>query len=186
MTRITSLGSLIHHMVLFCRVCRVRDPSFLIEDADLLNAGFGCHRLNRAIQSFPIIPQHVIGGALLDDVADTLGLEQRVPLKVLAVKSNVQVPQQGEDQNHCAEQKYVELGAQCLRCPQKAGPGWFSSRHAPAPAPLSAWRIARLLLSVRPGRPWGRSANTCTATRNKAKPSAMIIRVTENSVHLGT
>src|SRR5437660_1304019 len=147
-------------MVLFRRVRRVRDPSFLIEDADLLNPWFGCHRLNRAIQALAVVPQHVIGCALFDDVADTLGREQRVLLKVLAVQSNVEVSQQGEDQNHRAEQKYVELGAQGLRCPQEAGPGWFSLLHAPAPAQLSAWWIARAILFARRGRLSGRSAST--------------------------
>src|SRR5579864_858204 len=147
-------------MVLFRRVRRVRDPSFLIEDADLLNAGFGCHRLNRPIKAFAVVPQHVIGGALLDDVADTLGREQRVLLKVLAMQSNIEVSQQGEDQNHRTEQEYVELGAQGLRYPQQSSPGWFSLRHAPAPAQLSACWIARASHFARRGRLSGRLAST--------------------------
>src|ERR1700751_5679201 len=55
-TGITSLSCVIYYMVLFRRVRRVGDSSFLIENTNLLHAGFGRNRLNRAVQALPIIP----------------------------------------------------------------------------------------------------------------------------------
>src|SRR5215469_164267 len=159
MARVTRLSSLIHNVVLLRRVSRIRNPSVPVENADLLNSRFGRHRLNRAVQSFSIIAEHVVGSTLLDDVADPLGREQRVLLQMLPMQLDVEISQESENQNHGPEQEYVQLRAQGLRRPQQAGSSWFSLRHAPRPASLEGSLHAPWGRQAR-GRPSERLANT--------------------------
>src|SRR3954462_9524190 len=90
-TGVASLSALIYNVVLFGGVGGVRDPSFLVEDADLLNTRLGSCGLDRAVQPFPVIAQHVVGGALPDDVADAFSRLKSVLLQMLAVQPNITI-----------------------------------------------------------------------------------------------
>src|SRR5579863_4610438 len=83
MASVTCLSRFIDSLVLFGGVSCVRDPPVLIEDPDLFNARLGGHSLDRAVESFSIIPQHVIVRAVLDYIADALGSQQCILLQML-------------------------------------------------------------------------------------------------------
>src|SRR5437660_3800233 len=69
-TGVTGLARFIHHMVLLTGRGGVANPAFLVEDANLVNAGLSRDRLDRLIKSAAVVAQHVIRRALLDDVTD--------------------------------------------------------------------------------------------------------------------
>ena len=92
------------------------------------------------VQALPIVAQHVIGRAVLDDVADAFRAEQGVLLQMLAVQADIEIAQQREDHHHGAKQKDVQLGAEGQTQPQPATASWFSLLHAPSPLKRPAAR----------------------------------------------
>ena len=112
MACVTGFRSFIDHMILFGRIGRISDPAFLVKDPYLFHAGLSSHRLNGAVQPLTVVPKHVVGRAVLDDIADTLRAEQCVLLQMLPVQANVEIAQQREDQHHRTEQEEVQLGAE--------------------------------------------------------------------------
>src|SRR5579864_4038724 len=76
MARIAGLTFFVDDMIEFRCVRGVGDPAFLIEDANLYHAGLAGHGLDRVVEAFAVVAQHVLGGAARDDVADSLSAEQ--------------------------------------------------------------------------------------------------------------
>src|ERR1043166_6636430 len=166
MAAVACFPGLVDHMVLLPQRCRIGDLPFLIEDADLLNSGLGRHGSYRAVETFPIIAQHVIGGAMLDDVADPFRAQKGVLLQMPAVQPHIQIAEEAEDYDHRPQQKNVQLDAERFCDLQPAKSGWFSLPHVPAP-PRLEWQPPRPSPARGSGVPEGKSADTSPPIRRQ-------------------
>src|SRR5271157_5310624 len=97
---ITGFSLLVDDVADFREIGGVADPALLVEDAYLDHAGFIGHGLYRVVESLAIVAQHVIRGAVIDDIADPLGAGQSGRFKVLAMQLDIQISQQAEDGDH--------------------------------------------------------------------------------------
>ncbi len=94
---VAGLRRLVENVADFRWIGGVADPPLLVKDAHLDHAGLVRHGLDRVVESLAIVAQHVVGGAALDYIADPLGAGQRGCFQVLAMQSDIQVSEKGED-----------------------------------------------------------------------------------------
>src|ERR1035438_8748039 len=69
-TAVAGLGRLVEDVADLRWIGGVADPPLLVKDADLDHAGLVLHGVNGVVESLAIVAQHVVGGAVLDYVAD--------------------------------------------------------------------------------------------------------------------
>ena len=106
---VAGLGRLVENVADFGWIGGVADPPLLVKDAHLDHAGLVRHGLNRVVEPFAIVAQHVVRGAALDYIADPLGAGQRGRFQMLAVQSDIQISEQREDDDHHRQQRTNQL-----------------------------------------------------------------------------
>ena len=70
---VAGFRTLIDNVIQFGGIGRVGYPAFFVEDADLCHARLIGEGADGMVKTFAVIAKHVIGGAVLDDVADAFG-----------------------------------------------------------------------------------------------------------------
>src|ERR1700678_2189360 len=100
MAAVAGLGGFVEDMADFRRISRVAYRPLSIKNADLDHARFVGDGLNRVVESLAIVAQHVIRGAALDYIADSLGAGQRGCFQMLAMQSDIQISEQRENHDH--------------------------------------------------------------------------------------
>ena len=117
MAAVTRFRTLIDCVPDFRRVRGIADVAFTIEDANPHHSRLIRHGGHGVIQAFPVVAQHVIGGAALDDIADALGAGERGRFEMLPVQTDVQIAEQAKNPQHHQQQQADQLGADAMRQP---------------------------------------------------------------------
>ena len=135
MTAVAGFPRLVEDVADFGWISGVADPPLLVKDAHLDHAGLVLHGVNRVVESLAIVAQHVVGGAVLDYVADPLRADQGGGLQVLAMQSDIQVSEKGEDDDHHRQERPDQLCTDAVSqpLPSHNDANWLSLRHGPTP-----------------------------------------------------
>src|ERR1700745_1508650 len=134
MAAVAGLGALVDDVAEFSWLLLIADPPLLVEDADPYHPRLIRHGRHGVIHASTIVPQHVVGSAALDDIADKLGAGEGCRLEVLAVQLNVEISEKSKNNDHYQKQQADQLGAKAVRQPIPLSSSWLNLRHGPTPA----------------------------------------------------